>query len=245
MFIVLPPSETKRDGGNSLPLDVTRLSFPKLNSTRRSLVNAVSALARDEAASLRALKLGPKGAPEVLRNRVLKKSPTMPALERYTGVLYDSLDAPALSAVARERAGERVLIHSALFGLLRANDEIPAYRLSHDSRLPDVSLRHSWQAKNAQVLAGLDGFIVDARSEGYVELGPAPAGSVFLRVVTREDGGHTRALNHFNKKAKGEFTRAILTLAERPRSSAELIDAAHELGWTLETGAPGELNLVV
>lgn len=245
MFIVLPPSETKRDGGNSLPLDVTRLSFPKLNSTRRSLVNAVSALARDEAASLRALKLGPKGAPEVLRNRALKKSPTMPALERYTGVLYDALDAPALSAEARERAGERVLIHSALFGLLRANDEIPAYRLSHDSRLPDVSLRHSWQAKNAQVLAGLDGFIVDARSEGYVELGPAPAGSVFLRVVTREDGGHTRALNHFNKKAKGEFTRDLLTLEYAPKTIPELIAAATTLGWILEPGEPGELNLVV
>ncbi len=245
MHIVLPPSETKRDGGNSLPLDIAGLSFPKLAPTRRKLVNAVVALARDEAASLRALKLGPKGAPEVARNRQVKKSPTMPALERYTGVLYDALDAPSLGAVARARASERVLIHSALFGLIRADDTIPAYRLSHDSRLPDVSLKGEWAAKNAAVLTGLGGLILDARSEGYVELGPAPAGSIFLRVVTRAEGGAVRALNHFNKKAKGEFTRDLLSLEQAPESADELIEAAQALGWTLEPGSADELNLVV
>lgn len=245
MRIVLPPSETKRDGGNSFPLDVSALSFASLHPTRRKLVNALVALSRDETASLKALKLGPKGAPEVVRNRQLKKSETMPTIERYTGVLYDGLDALTLSADERARANERVLVHSALFGLIGANDPIPAYRLSHDSKLPGVSLKHAWSAKNSAVLGSLDEFILDMRSEGYVELGPAPAGSVFLRVVTRGEHGQVRALNHFNKKAKGEFTRSLLTLAENPSSREELIDAARELGWTLETGAPGELNLVV
>ncbi|HLP23911.1 MAG TPA: peroxide stress protein YaaA [Microbacteriaceae bacterium] len=247
MHIVLPPSETKRDGGNSLPLDVSALSFPGLHPVRRKLVSALVSLSRDEAASLHALKLGPKGAPEVARNRVLKKSPTLPALERYTGVLYDALDAPSLDGVARARAGERVLIHSALFGLVRADDAIPAYRLSHDSRLTDEPLKSLWAGKNARVLAGIPGLILDARSEGYVELGPAPAGerSVFLRVVTRTEGGQVRALNHFNKKAKGEFTRALVSEAADPESLDELIDVARALGWRLEPGAPGELNLEV
>ena len=60
----------------------------------------------------------------------------MPAIDRYTGVLFDALDAPSLDADAREFARETVVVHSALFGLVGALDEIPAYRLSHDSRLP-------------------------------------------------------------------------------------------------------------
>ncbi|MFM6975198.1 MAG: YaaA family protein [Agromyces sp.] len=247
MHIVLPPSETKRDGGNSSPLDVADMSFPKLAPVRRKLVNALVSLARDESASLRALKLGPKGAPEVQRNRLLKKSPTMPAIERYTGVLYDALDAHSLPSDDRARASERVLIHSALFGLIRAEDLIPAYRLSHDSRLPDISLKQAWSAKNAHVLQGMDGLLVDLRSEGYVELGPVHArtNAVFLRVVTQSDGGHVRALNHFNKHAKGRFVRDLLSLETAPESVDELIAAAQTLGWKLDRGQEGEFNLWV
>ena len=50
-------------------------------------------LSRNRETSIRALKLGPKQAAEVDRNRAIRRSPTMPALERYTGVLYDALDA--------------------------------------------------------------------------------------------------------------------------------------------------------
>ena len=247
MHIVLPPSETKRDGGNSLPVDAASLAFPKLAPIRRRLLTALVALAKDEAASLRALKLGPKGAPEVARNRVVKKSPTMPALDRYTGVLYDALDAVSLSDVERERANDRVLIHSALFGLVSARDLIPAYRLSHDSRLPNLSLKSLWSGPNAKVLTETSGLIVDARSEGYVELGPAPSNvrSVFLRVVSKGENGAVRALNHFNKKAKGEFVRALLSVDSVPATTDELIDVARALGWRMEPGEPGEINLFV
>ena len=59
--------------------------------------------------------------------------------------------------------------------------------------------------------------ILDLRSEGYVDLGPAPAraDSVFVRVVSVEDDGRRRALNHFNKHAKGRFTRALLRVTSR------------------------------
>lgn len=247
MHIVLPPSETKRDGGIASPLDVTGLSFPSLNPLRRRLVNALVALSKDEQAALRALKLGPKGSAEAARNRVLKTAPTMPALDRYTGVLYDALDAATLSPDARAVANSRVLIHSALFGLVRANDLIPAYRLSHDSRIPQLSLSREWPERNATVLNSLEGLIIDARSQGYVDLGPIRAGerTAYLRVVSEGPDGQVRALNHFNKKAKGEFTRSLLESGEDPATIDECIELSRQLGWRVEPGVPGELNLVV
>ncbi|MCS5721401.1 peroxide stress protein YaaA [Herbiconiux sp. CPCC 203407] len=210
MLILLPPSETKRDGGDPAPLDYAALSHPAFTTTRRALVRDVSRLARDPEETMKRLKLGQKLTFEVERNRTLSKAPTMPALERYTGVLYEALGAESLSAEARAFAELHVRIHSALFGLVGAGDPIPAYRLSHDSRLDAPSVKTRWAAAVAKELARHEGeLILDLRSEAYVALGPAPAGSWFLRVVSRGPDGVARALNHFNKKGKGTLVRAI------------------------------------
>ena len=75
MLILLPPSETKRDGGAGSPLALDRLRFPSLNPVRREVVDAVVTLAADRDAAVRALKLGPKQAGEVDRNRAIPSSP--------------------------------------------------------------------------------------------------------------------------------------------------------------------------
>ncbi|GAA1748520.1 YaaA family protein [Agromyces humatus] len=237
MRILLPPSETKRDGGTGAPLDLKVLSFPALSKARMKAVTAVSRLARDPDATMRALKLGPRLASEVTRNRLLRRSPTMAAIDRYTGVLFDALDAASLDADAREFARETVVVHSALFGLVGALDDIPAYRLSHDSRLPDLPLKAHWRAPLAAELARESGVIVDLRSEGYVDLGPAPVrdGSVFVRVVSIDEAGRRRALNHFNKRTKGLFTRALLDTRPQIDSVEQLIEWARTAGFGLET----------
>ena len=247
MRILLPPSETKRDGGEGAPLDVRTLAFPQLNTRRRVVLKAVRELARDRDASMAALKLGPKLTAEVDRNRAVTRSPTMPAIDRYTGVLFDALNAAELSERAREFAVGRLFVHSALLGPVGALDGIPAYRLSHDSRLPGLPLRAHWSSAVAAVLGGGDGLLLDLRSEGYVGLGPAPvrSGSAYLRVVTEGSDGVTRALNHFNKHAKGAFTRALLEHGEDFASVEDVVEWSQGTGLRLRTGAPGELELVV
>ena len=252
MLVLLPPSETKRDGGDGASLALDRLAFPSLDAARATALASTVDLAADADAMMRALKLGPRQAAEVDRNRALLESQTLPALDRYTGVLYDALDAPALDDAAREFAAHGVAVHSALFGLVGALDPIPAYRLSHDSRLPGIRLKRLWREPIAAELSGRDDLIVDLRSEGYVELGPAPRreGSVFLRVVSVDDSGRRRALNHFNKRTKGLFTRALLEHRPELGTTSELLDWAASAGFRLEAGVAaeaeptGELELV-
>lgn len=247
MLILLPPSETKRDGGDGSRLDVGVLTYPKLNPRRRSLVRAVRTLARDAQATQAALGLGPRQLAEIDRNRALTLSPTMPAIDRYTGVLYDALDAGTLSADARGFMVGRVAVHSALFGLVGPLDPIPAYRLSHNARIPDLHLKKHWSASVTATLAAVTGPVLDFRSEAYVALGPVPVGveSVFLRVVAEDGDGQKRALNHFNKAAKGAFTRAVAEGGRDFASVDELVDWAQGSRFTLRRGAPGELELVV
>lgn len=252
MRILLPPSETKRDGGADAPLALAALSFPTLSGAREQTLASLGELAGDGEAMMRALKLGPRQAAEVDRNRELPNAPTMAAIDRYTGVLFDALDAPSLDAAAREFAGRTVAVHSALFGLVGALDPVPAYRLSHDSRLPGLRLKAHWRDPIAEVLGREPGLIIDLRSEGYAELGPAPVrpGSIYVRVVSVDGSGRKRALNHFNKQAKGRFTRALAEARPELGTVGELIDWAASAGHILTLGAdhgaakPRELELV-
>lgn len=248
MLLILPPSETKRDGGaEGTSLEVEALSFPSLTKTRRTALAALRKLSRNLAASTAALGLGPNGRAEIERNRAVTSSPVMPALERYTGVLYDALDASTLTPEARRRAGEHVVVASALFGLLGADDRIPAYRLSHDSKLPEIRIAQLWKQPVADVLAATPGLMLDLRSESYVKLGPAPQrdDAFYVRVVSVGDDGRKRALNHFNKKGKGEFVRALLESGAVTDDVEQLIAWAATAGIELRIVESGVLELTV
>ena len=252
MLLLLPPSETKRDspiqggpGTDGSALDLSRLGFPELTSSRRATLAALRRLSSNRSTMATALKLGPSQQFEIDRNRAVRVAATMPALELYTGVLYDALEVQSLDAAARRFADAHVVIHSALFGLLRASDPVPPYRLSHDSRLPGLPLKKHWRAPVSAALAHHDGLILDLRSEAYVELGPAPEGALFLRVVAEGTDGRRRALNHFNKRGKGEFTRAVVAAGVEHPDVDSLLAWAADSGIRLTRGAPGELELVV
>ncbi|AWB85913.1 YaaA family protein [Mycetocola zhujimingii] len=251
MLILLPPSETKRAGGTGRSLSLDGLRYPELTAVRRQLTDDVVRLSADRDAMIAALKLGPKQHGEVEVNRMLWESPTMPALDRYTGVLFDALDAGTLDAEARAFAGRHVLVHAALFGPVGALDPIPAYRLSHDSRIPGAPMKRLWAPVVAEALAQHDGLLIDMRSEAYVALGPTLAmpNSFYLRVLTDGPNGSRRALNHFNKKAKGEFTRAIVQARIPFAHVDELCAWAPTAGFRLEILTPDsgarELALLV
>lgn len=221
MFILLPPSETKRPGGGGLSLAnaglEATLSFTEQTTQRRLLLDALTQLAADEVESARVLKLGPKQRGETAVNAGVWLTQTMPAIERFTGVLYDAIDWGGLTSRARQFLHDHVLIQSALFGLIRARDEIPAYRMSFDTRIPNVGPLHKvWSAVGTSVIESLltdhdTAPILDLRSEGYAALSPLPEHerTFFVRAVGRATDGTLRQLNHFNKKGKGVFVNRL------------------------------------
>ena len=249
MLVLLPPSETKRPGGNGAPLDVDALALPSLGEPRRRVVEALVALSADAEASARVLKLSARRLHEVADNAAVLSAPTLPAVERYTGVLFDALDATTLDGPARTWLGRHALIHSAPFGPVGALDGIPAYRLSASTSLPGLpSLRKIWADAVTEAIAERQpDFVLDLRSEAYVALGPVPHGvdGVYVRVVSEGADGAVRALNHFNKKAKGEVSRALARSRADIRSVEDLLAWGREAGYTIRPGAPGEVQLAV
>ena len=205
MLVLLPPSEGKAAGGRGAPLDLGRLSHPSLNPVRDRLVDALQAAATTDPEGLRAVLACPAG--EVDKDAALRTSPTLPALERYTGVLYEALSYDTLPAAGRRRASRSLRVVSALFGLLAPADPVPAYRLSAGTSLPGVgSLAAVWRPVLEPELAG-HRLVVDLRSAPYAALARVP-GAVQVRVLRETDG--TRAVvSHDNKHTKGLLARAL------------------------------------
>lgn len=247
MLILLPPSETKRAGGAVRSVDLGTLALPALTPERERVLGALEELSADAATAARVLKLSPRQLGEIDDNARVRTAPAMPAVDRYTGVLYDALDAASLDSSARAWLGRNVLIHSAPLGPVWALDRIPAYRLGAGTSLPGVgSLRRLWAAPTEAALGSLRArFVLDLRSEAYVALGPVPSSvsSAYVRVVAEGDGGAVRALNHFNKHAKGALVRRLAI--ERPRigSREAFMRWADAAALRVRDGAAGELEL--
>ena len=246
MIVLLPPSETKRAGGDGRPLALKKLATPQLGPLRAELVDELIALAAKPAACRKALGISPAQDAEIERNATLRTSATMPAINRYTGVLYDALDIDSLSGAAAERARARLAIGSALFGLLRADDPIPAYRLSASSKLPNrPALAARWRPVLEPVLADLAAkeLVVDLRSGAYAGLGRLP-GAVRADVLAEKPDGSRTVVSHFNKAHKGRLARALASSPTEPGDAAAVATIARKAGMRVERDG-NELTIVV
>ncbi|MFI1917201.1 peroxide stress protein YaaA [Nocardia sp. NPDC020380] len=243
MLVLLPPSETKSDGGSGDPLDLDSLAMPQLTAVREKLVTELVGLAADPDTARAALGLGKGADAEIARNATLRTSPTRPALDRYTGVLYDALDAASFTKAQRAKAEARLGIGSALFGVIRAGDPIPAYRLSGGSKLPGLpTLQAVWkQALPAALRAETEGQLtVDLRSGTYQNLGRVP-GAVTATVLTERPDGSRTVVSHFNKHHKGLLARALVLSRSEPSDIKGLAAIAEKSGLRIEIASPTEL----
>jgi cytoplasmic iron level regulating protein YaaA (DUF328/UPF0246 family) len=239
VLVLLPPSETKIDGGDGPPLQLEGLSHPALDPVRKALVDELVELASDPAASRAALGLSPAQDTEIARNAALRTAPTMPALHRYTGVLYDALDVRSLRGAAAARAAARLAVGSALFGLLHAGDPVPAYRLSAGSALPGGgTLAARWKPVLEPELAAIaaEQLVVDLRSGSYAALARVP-GAVTVNVLAERADGTRSVISHFNKAHKGRLARVLAGSRAEPTDAAGVAAIARRAGMRVERRA--------
>jgi len=103
VLILLPPSEGKSSGTDSIGLNLASLSFAdELGIRRREVLERYGS--------------------EIWQERVGR------AIDIYSGVLYKALDFDSLPNLTKRRAETQLLISSALFGVLRLSDLIPHYK---------------------------------------------------------------------------------------------------------------------
>lgn len=252
MLILLPPSEGKADGTGP-KLKPTGLSFAsELGKPRTDLIRAVEALCSGpEARAREVLEISVRQKSELVRNARLSKAPTSRAIDIYSGVLYDALGWPSLSPGARKRGERSLIIFSALFGALRPQDFIPAYRLSMDLSLPKIgALSKYWQGPLAKAIKPVAGeLIIDCRSTTYVSAWGPPQKNAWSVKVVLEKGKKRSVVSHMAKQYRGELAAILLSATSNLRDIDDVADLAEKkFGVELtdpKGKKPGELLLVV
>lgn len=254
MLVLLPPSEGKRAPADGAPARLAALvHHRRLGARRRAVLAALQELARGpEEAACAALGLSPAQRDEVVRDRTLRRAPAAPAGEVYSGVLFQELGLASLAPASRERASEHLLVASALWGVVRLEDRIPAYRLSMGARLPglDRGLAATWRPDLTAALPDRPGrLVVDLRSGPYGAAWTPRRATVVAVGATTPDG---TVVSHMAKAVRGRVARRLVeasspavspqdvaALAAGPGERAELHPPARPGGpWRVQVVGP-------
>jgi uncharacterized protein len=217
MLILLPPSEGKAEPGAGKPVDLDSLAFGgELARRREAVLDAFD--------------------PE------LRKAPAAPAAEVYAGVLFKRLELARVPA----RARRKVLIFSALWGVVRPADRIPFYKLPPKTKLEGIGAPAAyWRPALTEALPDKAGeLIVDMRSGAYASFWkPKRATLLAVRAFT-ETGGERKAVSHMAKASRGDVARALLTAKKAPGDVEGAAALAEAAGLTVELN-DGNLDVIV
>lgn len=217
MLVLLPPSEGKAHPETGEPVDLGSLVYAEdLGERREKLLEAF--------------------------DPALREAPAAPAAEVYTGVLFKRLELPQLSVAARRR----VLIASALWGVVRPDDRIPYYKLPPKTRLDGIGAPAAyWRPALAEALPDKEGkLIVDMRSGAYGSFWkPKRATLLPVRAFT-ESGGQRKAVSHMAKAVRGDVARALLTAKKAPADPESAAVIAESAGFTVELN-DGSFDVIV
>lgn len=207
MLVLLPPSEGKTAPEAGEPVDLGSLAFAEeLGEQREQVLDA----------------LDPR----------LRRTPAAPAAEIYTGVLFKRLEIAKLPAKGRRR----VLIASALWGVVGPDDRIPYYKLPPKEKLNGIGpLAKYWRPALAEALPDNQGeLIVDMRSGAYSTMWkPKQATLLPVRAFT-ESGGERKVVSHMAKAVRGDMARALLEAKKAPADPEAAAAVAEAAGFTVE-----------
>ncbi|HYG96842.1 MAG TPA: peroxide stress protein YaaA [Solirubrobacterales bacterium] len=207
MLVLLPPSEGKAHPETGEPVDLGSLVHAEeLGERREALLEAF--------------------------DPALREAPAAPAAEVYTGVLFQRLQLPELPA----RARRRVLIASALWGVVGPEDRIPHYKFPPKQRLDGIGAPAAyWRPALAEALPDADGeLIVDMRSAAYSSFWRPKRATLLAVRAFSERGGERKPISHMAKAVRGEVARALLEAKKAPGDPEGAAAIAESAGFSVE-----------
>ena len=137
------------------------------------------------------------------QNEDIFKSRCAPAINRYTGVVYQHLEWESLTKEAKEYMEKNVFIFSGLIGMTTPLTLIPDYKL----KMNVLSLQYHWAPILTDALKNED-LIFDLLPQVYRKAYVPNKNTIQIEFKV-EGKGSTRSAGHFGKAVKGKFIRFL------------------------------------
>ena len=221
LAILLPPSEGKAEGGRTPRWKAGSGTFG--SALRRPRAEVVAALLAAKGGDAKLLGVsGQHLARAQESNRELDGAPTVPACERYTGVVWGHLSPDTLSAKARTRAVESVVVVSGLLGLVGFDDPVPDYRVKMGASLKPMGKLSTWWRDPLSTTLNdwADGRVVIDLLPNEHRAAWTPSDSMREHVVVSFIEKSGKVAGHDAKAAKGLLARHLL---EKPGDPMEAL----------------------
>ena len=200
MKILIPPSEGKaKIKPQEIKFEDTNFLF------ERSVKQVVRLLNLIDNEDLRSIYGTSQEKSELFhrQNEDIFKSRCAPAINRYTGVVYQHLEWESLSKEAKEYMNKNILIFSGLFGMTTPSTLIPDYKL----KMNVLSLQYHWAPILTEALKDEE-LIFDLLPQVYRKAYSPNKNTIQIEFKV-EGKGSTRSAGHFGKAVKGKFIRFL------------------------------------
>ncbi len=144
-------------------------------------------------------------------NIACKVSPLLKAINRYIGVAFNGIDYNTLSINSKQYIDNNVLIFSNLFGVIRAVDSIPFYKLKQNTKAHNVTLKDIY----TPFIPLLEDFmkdkeyVIDLRAEIYTKLFIPKQKYFFFEFRKRN-----KTISHYSKLYRGKILRILANEAK-------------------------------
>lgn len=207
MKILFSPSETKNSGGFNKSFDSSTFIFPEIYSFREEILNKYNNFIKT-ASKAQLEKLFGTKKDEIINSykKDIFQSPIMKAILRYEGVAYDYLEYKVLDRNEQKYIDENVLIFSNLFGVLKASDEIPDYKLKQGETFENLKIEKfyfdSFSSKLDELLKDED--IIDLRAGFYEKFYQIKKPYTTMKFI--KDG---KVVSHWAKAYRGIILRLL------------------------------------
>ncbi|OCL84324.1 hypothetical protein AAW30_00698 [Arcobacter porcinus] len=207
MKILFSPSETKVDGGIVEYIDKKSFIFENLYEKRFEIINSYNNFIKN-ASNIELEKLFGTKKEDIIKKYQadIFSQDTMKAIERYTGVAYDYLKYELLKDDEKKYIDENTLIFSNLFGVLKADDKIPDYKLKQGETFDNLKIDKFYNENFSEALDEYlkDEDILDLRAGFYEKFYNIKKPYYTMKFIKDR-----KVVSHFAKAYRGEVLKLM------------------------------------
>jgi cytoplasmic iron level regulating protein YaaA (DUF328/UPF0246 family) len=195
--ILFSPSEGKSIKKEFEPINKDSFIFPELYEKREVVLKEydkyIHSLNDEELNQFFGIKNGCEYVVNIFEESTCK------AIERYDGVAYDYLEYSLLDENLQKYIDENTLIFSNLFGVVRADDKLPFYRMKQGKNLPNIEIDKYYKKEFSLALDEYlaDEVVLDLRA-GYYDKFYKPKNYITMKFIK-----NGKVVSHWAKAYRG------------------------------------------